>query len=120
MSNLTYGYAAVLILLGLIGYFATGRQSVTALIPAFFGVLVLVLSMVVGRLSGPGVLRWTLIILAVVGFGATVGGIPKVIQLIGGSEIARPPAAISQAVMAVVSLIVAVMAFLQKPGSMGN
>ena len=36
----------VLALLGLLSYFGTGRTSVTALIPAFFGAVFIVLSMI--------------------------------------------------------------------------
>ncbi|WP_047864209.1 hypothetical protein [Rubrobacter aplysinae] len=38
MSRLTLGFGVVLVLTGVISYFAMGRQSVTALIPAFIGV----------------------------------------------------------------------------------
>ncbi len=112
MVGLTYAYIGILVLLGLIGYFATGSQSVTALIPAFFGVVVFVVFVAVSRLAGPAALKWTLIALAVVGFAATVSGIPKVIQLIGGGEVARPAAVISQAVMAVVSFLYGLMVVL--------
>jgi hypothetical protein len=37
MARLTVAFGAVLILTGVITYFATGRESVTALIPAFIG-----------------------------------------------------------------------------------
>ena len=37
--------ALILILLGVVGYFAGGRASVTALIPAFFGVPILLSSL---------------------------------------------------------------------------
>jgi len=39
MASTTIGIGAFLILLGLGGYFGSGMASVTALIPAFFGVL---------------------------------------------------------------------------------
>ena len=41
MSKLAIAYGVVLIALGLGGYFASGRVSVTALIPAFFGIPIL-------------------------------------------------------------------------------
>lgn len=37
MARLTVGFGAVLILTGVVLYFATAQQSVTALIPAFVG-----------------------------------------------------------------------------------
>ena len=38
MSYVAIGYGAILTTIGLVGYFATGQVSVTALIPAFLGV----------------------------------------------------------------------------------
>ena len=37
MAKVTLVFAALLIALGLVGYFGTGAQHVTALIPAWFG-----------------------------------------------------------------------------------
>ena len=42
VARLTVGFGVGLILTGVISYFATGQQSVTALIPAFFGGLILI------------------------------------------------------------------------------
>jgi hypothetical protein len=116
VTNLTYMYAGILVVIGLVGYFATGRSSVTALIPAFFAIVVLVVHFAVGKLAGPTALRWTLIALAVVGTAATVGGIPKVISLMSGGEVARPAAAISQAIMAIVSLSLAILLVFKTSG----
>lgn len=115
MNTLTILYSGLLILLGLVGYFATGRQSVTALIPAFFGIAVLVVVLIVGRVADSQTLRWTFIVLCAVGLIATVSGIPKVLQLLGGGEVARPAAAVSQALMAATSLIFGLAAFMRKP-----
>ena len=41
MSRLTLGYGVVLVLIGVVTYFATGRESITAMIPAFIGLPVL-------------------------------------------------------------------------------
>ena len=38
MPSVTIVYGAILTVIGLTGYFATGQASVTALIPAFLGV----------------------------------------------------------------------------------
>ena len=37
MPQITIGYGSILIVIGVVGYFATGQASVTALIPAFLG-----------------------------------------------------------------------------------
>ena len=39
MAKVTLVFAALLIALGLVGYFGTGAQHVTALIPAWFGLV---------------------------------------------------------------------------------
>ena len=46
MPSTTRTLGIVLILLGLISYFGTGRVSVTALIPAFFGAVFIILAAV--------------------------------------------------------------------------
>ena len=46
MARLTVAFGAALILIGVITYFATGQESVTALIPAFIGGPVLVAGLV--------------------------------------------------------------------------
>jgi hypothetical protein len=51
MVSTTRTFGIILILLGLIGYFGTGRTSATALIPACFGALFVVLALV-GRWEG--------------------------------------------------------------------
>lgn len=43
MASTTIMFGALLTLLGVTGYFLTGTSSVTALIPAFFGLILLVL-----------------------------------------------------------------------------
>src|ERR671911_619556 len=53
VARLTVAFGAALILIGVITYFATGQQSVTALIPAFIGGPVLLAGVVsLGTLRG--------------------------------------------------------------------
>jgi len=105
MPKITIVYAVLLIALGLVGFFGFGRSSITALIPAFFGVLVLV----AGLLAQDEKLRRHAMhaasALGLLGFLGTVTGLVKFFTLIGGGEVARPAAVISQAVMAILSLI---------------
>lgn len=109
MPALTIAFGAVLIALGVAGYFLTGRQSVTALIPAFAGVLFLVLGIVAQK---PGARKHAMHVaaaLALLGFLGTITGVIKVIRMLGGEEIARPAAARSQAIMAVLCLLFLVL-----------
>jgi hypothetical protein len=96
--------------LGIIGYLVTGAQSVTALIPAFFAVLVVVVMLVTKRLKDAASL-WTLVIMGTIGFLATVSGVPKMITWAGGEEIERPAAVVSQTIMAIASLVFGLVLF---------
>ena len=113
----TWIYVGALLLLGLIGYLATGMQSITALIPAFFGIVVIIVMLLFARLARPSMSAWILLILAVVGLLATIGGIPKVVGLLMGQETARPAAVISQSIMALVSLVFGVVMLTIARGS---
>jgi hypothetical protein len=105
MGKMMIGIAVVLIVLGLGAYVGTGRVSVTALIPAFFGI----------AFAGLGALgrkdRFRIpsayggIVLSVIGLLGSVSGIPKVIAYLSGDEVARPAASIAQSIMALVLLV---------------
>ena len=109
MPGLTIAFGLVLIGLGVIGYFATGRQSPTALIPAFAGALFLVLGVVA---RNPGARKHAMhaaAALAVLGFLGTVPGLIKFFRMLGGAEVARPAAVRSQAIMAVLCVIFVIL-----------
>lgn len=97
-------YGLSLILLGLGGFFGFGRVSITALIPAFLGVLVFI----AGWLARDEKMRrhamHAAAILGLVGFIGSVGGVFPTIQFLAGSEIVRPAAAVSKAIMSLLSL----------------
>lgn len=103
MLKSTYIYAIALMLIGIIGYIITSAQSITALIPTFFGIIILILAIVAKNESKRPLMMHIAAGLALVGLLATVSGIVKVISLLGGAEIARPAASISQAIMALFS-----------------
>ncbi|MHC4093295.1 MAG: hypothetical protein ACYSVY_24000 [Planctomycetota bacterium] len=105
MAKITIGLGLVLIALGVGGYFGTGRASVTALIPAFFGLPLLLLGL--AALKQP--LRKHAIHVAVVigllGIAGTARGLMKLPALLTGGELARPGAVAVQAAMATVCFI---------------
>ena len=49
MNKLTSGFGLVLVAIGVVAYFVTGGESVTALIPAFIGVPVLLTGRLMAR-----------------------------------------------------------------------
>ena len=104
MANTSVGFGVALIVLGGAGYFATGGQSPTALIPAGVGLLLVVF----GLLARNPKLRMHAMhgaaLVGLVGFAGSVGGLGQLVKLIAGETIARPPAAIARSVMALLCL----------------
>ena len=113
ISRVVWTYAISLILLGVIGYFVTGSQSVTALIPAFFGIVVLLILLIFGRFTKPKITLWILIVFSLIGFIATVKGVPKVFELLQGNDIQRPAAVISQTIMTGLSIVTSIVLIIK-------
>ena len=91
---------AVLVVLGLVGYAASKGASVTALIPAFFGLPLLLLGWLAGRAERPGLWLIVALALAVLGSAGSAQGLAKLPALLsGGAE--RPLAVAVQSLMAV-------------------
>ncbi|PKK84009.1 MAG: hypothetical protein CVT49_06170 [candidate division Zixibacteria bacterium HGW-Zixibacteria-1] len=105
MPILTIIYAVALILLGVIGFGVTGAASVTALIPAYFGAVVLIFGLLAFRDKYRKRAMHAVSLLSLIGFIATISGPAKMFTLLSGGEVARPAAVISQSIMAVLSLL---------------
>jgi hypothetical protein len=100
MANIISGYGAALILLGLGSYLITGADSLTALLPAFFGMALALLGREARRGAAEG---WVLPAAALVAAVGLLGVLPNLLAattLLGGGEIARPFATAAQGVMA--------------------
>lgn len=104
LGTLTIVYAILLGLLGVVGYVASGRKSPTALIPLYFGIVTLIVWFITARLMDHATLVRGMVIVALIGFIATVSGIPEVLRIMGGKTVERPGAAIGKSIMAVLSL----------------
>ena len=105
MASLTVGMGAWLIALGIGGYVMTGMVSVTALIPAVFGVVLMLLG-VYGRAEGRRRMAMHLAMgLALVGIVGSIGGLAPALQWLSGGEVERPAAALSRSLMAITLLI---------------
>jgi len=100
MARTTIGLGIILITLGLVGFFATGMQSVTALIPTFFGIVFLILGMIAHRESARKMTMHIAMVIALLGLIGTFSGLIKFFGLITGGEVARPAAVITQTIMA--------------------
>jgi hypothetical protein len=109
MAGITVGMGAVLVLLGLIGFFGTGASHPTALIPSGFGAVFLLLGIAARGERFRMHLMHVAVILAVLGFLGTVGGLVSLPALLAG-EAERPAAVLSQATMAALCLVYVVLA----------
>ena len=98
MPRLTLVFAAVLVVLGLVAYFGlqeAGDRSVTALIPAFFGVVFGILGLLATR---PGLRKHAmhgaavLTLLAMGGTGRALGQLPAALSASSPAPAATEPA----------------------------
>ncbi|ATW88202.1 hypothetical protein halTADL_1430 [Halohasta litchfieldiae] len=95
-----------LIILGVSAYAFSNFVSITALIPAFFGVLIAILSLVGYRQTDRQRLAaYGIGLLAVLGVLGSTRGIPDIIALLTGGAVDSPIAAVSQGVMIAVCLV---------------
>jgi len=111
MPRATLIVGCLLVLLGLLGYFGLGRQSLTALIPAGFGLPLTVLGLIArrpGRLRRPAMHGASL--LALLGLAGAARGVPATIRLLAGQDTPRPAAAVAQALMAALCLALLLLA----------
>jgi hypothetical protein len=106
---------AALIVLGLGGYVLTGAASLTALIPAAFGLL-FVLAGVLARDDGKRMhAMHAAVLIALLGFVGSFRGLLGIGKLFDGTAV-RPAAIVSQTIMALLTLgyiVVAVRSFIQ-------
>jgi MFS family permease len=99
----------VLIVLGVGAYVLSDFASVTALIPAFFGVLIAVLG-VAGyqRTDRQRLAAYGIGLLAVLGVLGSTRGLPDIIALLTGGAVESTIAAVSQGTMIVICLVLLV------------
>ena len=105
MAKITIGLGFVLIALGLGSYFGTGREHLTALIPAFFGLPLLLLGLVALKERIRTIAMIIAVVIGLLGFAGTVSGLMKLPVLLTGGELDRPAAVAVQAAMAIVCFV---------------
>ena len=114
MASTTIALGVVLIVLGLVGYFMTGMVSITALIPAFFGLALALLGLVARDERKRKHAIHAAVVVALIGFAGSVGGLLQIGSVFDGTA-ARPAAVISRTLMSVLTLgyiILAVQSFI--------
>ena len=102
MGPVSIGFGLFLIVVGLVGYFAAETQSPTALIPAGFGVLLIVLGFLARKESLRKHVMHAAALIGLIGF--LVPGYMVVSSLLNPPPVPRQAAQIAQGVMSVACL----------------
>jgi len=89
----------VLVLVGVGAYVASAFASVTALIPALFGVVFVALGLVGTRMDRPVLAVYGTGLLAVAGVLGSLRGVPEIVALVTGGEPESTIAATTQGAM---------------------
>lgn len=105
MANITMALAAALIVLGVGGYFGSGGVSPTALIPAAFGLVLLILGIVARDPAKRKHAMHGAAMIGVLGVLGTASGMIKFVRMATGETVARPQAVVAQAAMFVLCLV---------------
>ncbi|WP_337866947.1 hypothetical protein [Ignavibacterium sp.] len=110
MTKFSIILGIIFILMGLYSYFGISSESVTALIPAFFGVPMLILGWLGLNEKYLKHAMHGAAVLTLLGFAGTVGGLIKFFKMLGGAEMERPAAVTVQAIMAILCLLFLIFA----------
>lgn len=105
MAGTMIVFGLLLILTGTVGYVGTGFASITALIPAFLGLPVLVLGANAVRKGAGKFTTYSAVAIAALGFVGTAAGLLQLFALLSGGEVARPSAVIVQSITAIICAI---------------
>jgi len=105
VANITIIFGILLILLGLGGWFGSGGASITALIPAAFGIVLLILGVIARNEKARKHAMHVAVIVGLLGFFGSASGLVSLPAVISGESVARPAAVIAKSIMAVLSLL---------------
>jgi hypothetical protein len=103
MANVTIGFGLALAALGLGGYFATGRASLTALIPLALGLLLLLCGVLARQEALRKHAMHAAALLGLLGFVGPMRVLPQILRLVGGEAIPHRAAVLDQLLMMVAS-----------------
>jgi hypothetical protein len=105
MPFIAIAFGDLLLLLGIIGYVVTGMESWTALIPAFFGLPINILGLAALKADWRKHAMHAAAGLSLLGLLGSGRGLVQLFTLLGGGEVERPGAVISQSIMAVLCFV---------------
>lgn len=109
MTNVTTGFGAALLLLGIGGYVLTGMESPTALIPAAFGILLVICGMLARNPARRKLAMHIAVVVGLLGFLGSLRGLIAFGRMLSGDTVARPNAVIAQTIMAVLTLLFTIL-----------
>ena len=115
MPATTIALGAALLVLGLAGYGLSGAASLTALIPAAFGLLLIVTGLLARDDRRRMHAMHAAVLVALLGFLGSFRGLLRIGEVFDGTAV-RPAAIIAQTIMALLTLgyiVVAVRSFIQ-------
>lgn len=110
MAKLAIAFGVIFILMGLYGYFGISSESITALIPTFFGIPMLIFGWLGLNEKYLKHAMHGAAVLMLLGFAGTVGGLFKFFKMLGGAELERPAAITVQAIMSILCLVFLILA----------
>ncbi len=103
--RITIIYSVLLIIIGTGGYIVSNAASITALIPTFFGMILLFLGLVGRREHLRKHTTRIAVALGLIGFVATVGSLGDLMAMISGEDVERQLAVVIKSIMAILSLL---------------
>lgn len=109
MHRPTIGFALAMILLGVLAYLGTGRESMTAMIPTFIGTLILLAGIAAAKARTPALIA--ALVLAALGFLGPLGRVvPAAMsgELVMGAALASQLVFMALCVALAVSLVMAI------------
>jgi len=115
VPSITIALGVALIIVGLAGYFLTGAVSLTALIPAAFGLVIALAGLIARDDRKRKHAMHAAVAVALLGFLGSIRGVLQIGALLDGTA-PRPAAVVSQTIMAVLTLgyiVMAVRSFVQ-------
>ena len=115
MPSTTIALGVALIIVGLAGYFLTGAVSLTALIPAAFGLVIALSGLIARDERKRKHAMHAAVVVALLGFLGSIRGLLQIGDVFDGTAV-RPAAVIAQTIMAVLTLgyiVIAVRSFVQ-------
>ncbi len=106
MAKITLGFSIIYIIMGVLSYYLSGMASVTALIPAFFGIMYAIFSIIaIIKTNLNKHMLHASMALTVLALGGTFKGFGKLIKWFGGAQFERLLAIQVQGAFFILSLI---------------